>query len=363
MTVGQTVEVPRPLGEWTTDIVPIPVDKSLQPLLGDDYPGTIGLVSALMAAGDHIPDGVRDVGHAAFNEAVTNAINDLIPTANASHPFIADDDITSKVQGVSEKVRAAITSALSLADKVIIGLSIVFEVGSSPIDYPIGNDIWRFNQDEFGDSAWHDYPQKWTTSDYSRFRFDVSARMATVQHKLTTANPVALLTTPGNWNPIGFWVYVLTGQAIWDPSENVALVAASPLSSILYNWAPFRQAPFGWIQEESGIGTLASPSATAIGPFVYIAMTDHGGDVTLTKASWSQDSLDGFRGDSKAMWRPRSPLRGTMSCCSPRERTSEFITTGPPLPRLLEVGQRWKAPAARMSRQLPQQSARMFSWL
>src|SRR5437867_1913800 len=88
VSAGQIVIVPDALGHFRTMMLPIPLQGSKDINFG----GVVGCV-AILAEEDSTPDNAVAAGHAALNEALQKALNNLIPTLGSMKPAPTDQDI------------------------------------------------------------------------------------------------------------------------------------------------------------------------------------------------------------------------------------------------------------------------------
>lgn len=135
------IAIPQVIGQWSDQVIPIPVPPSLQPLLGPDQPAIFGAVAVLMKAGA-VEEDALEAGHAALNSGVQAALDTLISNIGPGHPDITQADIDAIVPGVQSQVQQAIEGAMDTPDKI----SAYF----NPAQF-IGDAIVHFSQDDFPD--------------------------------------------------------------------------------------------------------------------------------------------------------------------------------------------------------------------
>lgn len=107
---GDDIPIPPALGEFSTTLVPIPVDGSDMTL-----PGVLGCVVILMEQ-DSTSDHAVGKGHDALNAAVQDALNTLIPKLNFLHQEPSDDEIKEMTDSVGSAVEDAIGDNVSAWD-------------------------------------------------------------------------------------------------------------------------------------------------------------------------------------------------------------------------------------------------------
>jgi hypothetical protein len=115
---NSSISIPPAIGQWTSQIKPIPVAPSIQPLLGSpNLPGIFGAVVVVMN-----PSGIEGdaltAGHTALNNAVESALNNLIMSFGPDHTQITPADIKSLVNQVQNQVAHAVHNAMGLGDKI-----------------------------------------------------------------------------------------------------------------------------------------------------------------------------------------------------------------------------------------------------
>jgi len=107
---GDTVSIPAGLGDWSTTLTPIPV-----PSLSISVAGVVGCVVVMLEQDDTSDEAVA-AGHAALNEALQSALNDLITHLNINHPSPTDADIQAYTDQVGGQAQDAISNNVSVWD-------------------------------------------------------------------------------------------------------------------------------------------------------------------------------------------------------------------------------------------------------
>ncbi len=111
VSAGDDVPIPPALGEFSTVLKPIPVD-----LLPDrTLSGVIGCIVVLLEE-DETPLHAVQEGHAALNQAVQTALDELIPTLNFLHQEPTDAEIKALTDKVGKAVEDAISDNVSVWD-------------------------------------------------------------------------------------------------------------------------------------------------------------------------------------------------------------------------------------------------------
>jgi hypothetical protein len=108
---GDDIPIPPALGELSTVLTPIPVDS----MPGTTVPGVIGCIVVLLEE-DETPSSAVQAGHAALNQAVQTALDELISTLSVLHPSPTDNEIKALTDKVGKKVEDAISDNVSVWD-------------------------------------------------------------------------------------------------------------------------------------------------------------------------------------------------------------------------------------------------------
>jgi hypothetical protein len=133
---GEDVPIPAVLGQFTTQLKPIPLQ---QPVGGvTEIGGMIGMVTVLLEE-DKTPNSAIAKGHLALNKAVRDALNALIPTLSSTHPEPTDAEIEAMKQRIRDAVLKAIIDNVSIFDWL---------KGLGNMDDVIGAEVFRFSHNE-----------------------------------------------------------------------------------------------------------------------------------------------------------------------------------------------------------------------
>lgn len=143
---GDTVSIPGSIGQFETRLKPIPIPESLKDLgelagveVPDDLPGIVGAVVVLMEEDNVTNDGAEE-GHAALNNAIKDAIQQVIDTRSIDNPGISDEDIKALTDGINDKVSDAIENQQNFFENIWSWLN---------PDDQIGKHVFLFNTDDF----------------------------------------------------------------------------------------------------------------------------------------------------------------------------------------------------------------------
>jgi hypothetical protein len=112
LAMNASLTIPPEIGEWSGQVVPIPVGANLQTMLGPDVAGIFGVL-ALVLDPSGLPANAIEAGHAALNESVQTALNNLITQLPPLPVRIPPEDIDTAAKAIAKAVESAIESALS----------------------------------------------------------------------------------------------------------------------------------------------------------------------------------------------------------------------------------------------------------
>ncbi len=147
---GDTVTIPGAIGHWQTNLKPIPTPSALQALV-PDVGGVIGVVAVLMEE-DNVSDDGAEAGHQALNNAVRDAINQIVATRSFTNQEITDAD----VEGLANDVRGAISDAIQNQQNFFENLWSFLNP-----DDAIGDNIWFFSYDDLANGGTINFSQRW----------------------------------------------------------------------------------------------------------------------------------------------------------------------------------------------------------
>jgi hypothetical protein len=112
LAVNATLAIPPEVGQWSGQVQPIPVGPDLQTMLGTDVAGIFGVLAVVLDPSG-LPANAIEAGHAALNEAVQTALDQLITELPPLPVTIPPGDIDEAGKSIAAAVESAITSALS----------------------------------------------------------------------------------------------------------------------------------------------------------------------------------------------------------------------------------------------------------
>lgn len=133
---GENVPIPAILGEFKTQLKPIP----LQQPVGDmkEVGGVMGVITVLMEQ-DSTKNSSIAKGHLALNRAVQTSLNAIIPTLNVSHQEPTDAEIEAMKKKIGDLVTKAIENDVSTWEWLSV-------LGN--MDDKIGSEVFRFSHNE-----------------------------------------------------------------------------------------------------------------------------------------------------------------------------------------------------------------------
>jgi hypothetical protein len=129
--------IPSVLGDFETLVTPIPLKNSSTGALSPIAPGLVGCLAVLLS-NDGTPDDDIPPGHNALNNSVQQALDSVIPTLGPMNQQISQAQIQQVAQQISSSVINALANAISLGNKILIGL------GLENVDATWGNSVYQF---------------------------------------------------------------------------------------------------------------------------------------------------------------------------------------------------------------------------
>ena len=107
---GSSVAIPAEIGQWSDQLVPMPLGPNLQSLgFGSDVGGIFGVVLVIVQPGGLESDALL-AGHAALNDGLQSGLNDLIDKLPAGSQNI---DTTGLIQPLKDGIYQAIQGAVT----------------------------------------------------------------------------------------------------------------------------------------------------------------------------------------------------------------------------------------------------------
>ncbi|RMG97437.1 MAG: hypothetical protein D6706_08440 [Chloroflexi bacterium] len=147
---GDTIVIPSVIGEWSTILKPIPTPDSLSALV-EDVGGVVGVVAILMEE-DNVSDDGAEAGHRALNEAVRNALQQIVDTRSFSNQDVSDAEIEAFTDEIKTKIKDAIVDNQNFLEN--------FWSWLNPDD-TIGTKVWVFKHDDLDPGTVINFSQRW----------------------------------------------------------------------------------------------------------------------------------------------------------------------------------------------------------
>jgi hypothetical protein len=103
---GDNVVIPAAIGHFDTILEPIPLSPPWDQL-ADPIGGVVGVVAVLMEE-DNVTDDGAEAGHRALNDAVRNALNQIVSTRSLTNQDVTDEEIA----GFTSSIESAVSDAI-----------------------------------------------------------------------------------------------------------------------------------------------------------------------------------------------------------------------------------------------------------
>lgn len=133
---GEDVPIPVVLGEFDTQLKPIPLQTPTGGVT--EVGGVVGIIAVPMEQ-DSTKDLAIAAGHNALNKAVRDGLNALIPTLSFTHQAPTDSDIEAMKKKIHDTVSAAISNGVGVWDWV---------KAAGDMDDNIGAEVFHFSHQE-----------------------------------------------------------------------------------------------------------------------------------------------------------------------------------------------------------------------
>lgn len=149
---GEDIAVPSSIGEWQSVLQPIPVPDSLSGVV-DDVGGVLGVVAVLMEE-DNVTDDGAEAGHQALNQAVRDAISQVIATRTVTNQDVSDEELAAFEEQITQSVRDAIADQQNFFANIWSWLN---------ADDTIGFRVFTFTHDRLADGGTIEFSQRWVS--------------------------------------------------------------------------------------------------------------------------------------------------------------------------------------------------------
>ena len=147
-----TSTIPAAVGEWETYLKPIPGPPSLSSVI-PDVGGVVGLLAVLMEE-DNVSDDGAEAGHTALNNAVRDAIQQIINTRSLSNQDVTDKEIGGFTASIQSKVRDAIVDEQNFFENLWSAIN---------PDDTIGLKAWLWSHDDIDEAMTSAFSQRWSS--------------------------------------------------------------------------------------------------------------------------------------------------------------------------------------------------------
>jgi hypothetical protein len=138
--LNESTPIPSALGDYVTELVPIPVSGTSLAV-----GGVIGYAVILLYQED-TPASAVEAGHQALNSSLQQGLDNLIPTLGATNQTITQADVQNITNQILAAVQSAVKNNLSLAEKLGTLLNDEFQ------DSPGGNTVVYFTESQLAAS-------------------------------------------------------------------------------------------------------------------------------------------------------------------------------------------------------------------
>lgn len=147
---GDDITIPAAIGEWETYLKPIPAPASLSALF-EDLGGVVGVVAVLMEE-DNVSDAGAAAGHTALNNAVRDAIQQIINTRSISNQDVTEAEINGFTTSIQNQVKNAIVNQQNFFENLWSALN---------PDDTIGVKVWLWSHDDIKDGGVFNFSHRW----------------------------------------------------------------------------------------------------------------------------------------------------------------------------------------------------------
>ncbi len=167
---GDNITIPAAIGEWQTFLKPIPVPSSLSSLV-DDVAGVVGVVAVLMEE-DNVSDAGANAGHSALNNAVRDAVQQIVDTRTFSNPSVTQAELDALTSDIKSAVKDAIVDQQNVFENLWSWLN---------PDDTIGTKVWMWQHDDLDPSVTQNFSERFKNEgDWEMFGHITSAALCPV---------------------------------------------------------------------------------------------------------------------------------------------------------------------------------------
>ncbi len=167
---GDNITIPAAIGEWQTMLKPIPTPSSLSALV-EDVSGVVGVLAVLMEE-DNVSDAGANAGHAALNNAVAAAIQQIVNTRTFTNPNVSAAEIDAFTSDVQEAVKDAIVDQQNFFENLWSWIN---------PDDTVGVKVWVWQHDDLDPAVNQNFSHRWKSEgDWEIFGHITSAPLCPV---------------------------------------------------------------------------------------------------------------------------------------------------------------------------------------
>ncbi|MCD4714018.1 MAG: hypothetical protein K8R73_12105 [Clostridiales bacterium] len=151
---GEVVQIPAPVGEWSTILKPIEIDDFQGNII--EVPGIVGAVAVLMEE-DNVSDDGAEAGHQGLNNHVRDSINNFISSINLLDFVSSDDpaeDLQQKIDDLIKSIKDNIESVVK--DAITSNQNWLEDLWAwVNKDDKIGDVVWTYNSTEIIENSYN----------------------------------------------------------------------------------------------------------------------------------------------------------------------------------------------------------------
>ena len=147
---GDNVVVPAAIGHFETILEPIPLSPPWD-ALADPIGGVVGVVTVLMEE-DNVTDDGAEAGHRALNDAVRNALNEIVSTRSLTNQDVTDEEINGFTSSIESAVSSAIQNQQNIFENIWSWIN---------PDDSIGTEVFIFSYSDLESGGTINFSRRW----------------------------------------------------------------------------------------------------------------------------------------------------------------------------------------------------------
>jgi len=147
---GDNVVIPAAIGHFDTILEPIPLSPPWDQL-ADPLGGVIGVVAVLMEE-DNVTNDGAEAGHRALNDAVRNALNQIVSTRSLTNQDVTDEEINGFTSSIESAVSGAIQDQQNWFENLWSWIN---------PDDSIGTDVFLFSYSDLESGGTTNFNRRW----------------------------------------------------------------------------------------------------------------------------------------------------------------------------------------------------------